>query len=95
MNAQINRIHESALRIVHNDKTTSFEQLLILSGSIKIHHRNLQLLAIEIYKALNNLSSPLMLDLFRAKDIRYSLRKGEVLTSYNVKTKSYGIDSIS
>ena len=55
----------------------------------------MQLLAIEIYKALNNLSSPLMSDLFRAKDIRYSLRKGEVLTSYNVKTKSYGIDSIS
>ena len=95
LSAQINRIHERALRIVHNDNTTSFEQLLILSGSIKIHHGNLQLLAIEIYKALNNLSSPLMSDLFRAKDIRYSLRKGEVLTSYNVKTKSYGIDSIS
>ena len=95
LNAQINRIHERALRIVHNDNTTSFEQLLILSGSIKIHHRNLQLLAIEIYKALNNLSSPLMSDLFRATDIRYSLRKGEVLTSYNIKTKSYGIDSIS
>ena len=95
LNAQINRIHERALRIVHNDNTTSFEQLLILFGSIKIQHRNLQFLAIEIYKALNNLSSPLMPDLFRAKNIRYSLRKGEVLTSYNVKTKSYGIDSIS
>ena len=95
LNAQINRIHERALRIVHNDNTTSFEQLLILSGSIKIHHRNLQLLAIEIYKALNNLSSPLMSDLFRSKDVRYSFRKGEVLTSYNVKTKSYGVDSIS
>ena len=71
LHAQINRIHVSALRIVHNDNIFSFEQLLELS--IKLHHRNLQLLSIEIYKALNNLSSPLMSDLFQVKDIRYNL----------------------
>ena len=38
---------------------------------------NLQLLSIETYKALNNLSSPLMSDLFSVKDARYNLRKGK------------------
>ena len=57
LNSQINKIHERALR---NDNISSFEQLLKLSGATTIHHRNLQFLAIEIYKALNNLSSPLM-----------------------------------
>ena len=72
LHTQINSIHERALRIVHKDSTSSFEQLLQLSGSIKIHHRNLQLLSIEIYKALNKLSSPLMSDLFQVKDMKSS-----------------------
>lgn len=95
LNTHINRIHERALRIVYDDNHSSFEQLLKLSGSITIHHRNLQLLAIEIYKALNNLSSPLMTDLFQIKYLKYNLRKGVILTSCNVRTKNYGTDSIS
>ena len=95
MHAQIISIHERALRIVHKDSTSSFEQLLQLSGSIKIHQRNLQLLSIEIYKALNKLSSPLMSDLFQVKDMKYNLRKANILVSNNNKTTSYGIDSIS
>ena len=95
LHAQVNRIHERALRIAHNDNISTFEQLLELSGSIKIHHRNLQLLAIEIYKALNSLSSPLMSDLFQVKNIGYNLRKAKTLISNNIKTTSYGIDSIS
>ena len=84
-----------ALRIVHNDNISSFEQLLKLSGAITIHHRNLQFLAIEIYKALNNLSSPLMSELFQVKDLTYNLRKGDILVTRNAKTKNYGTDSIS
>ena len=77
--------------------TPPLEQLLQLSCPIKLHHRNLQLLSIEIYKALNNLSSPLMSDLFHVKDARYNLRKGNTLelVSTNIKTTSYGRDSIS
>ena len=95
LNSQINKIHERALRIVHNDSISSFEQLLKSSGAIRIHHRNLQFLAIEIYKALNNLSSPLMSELFQVKDLTYNLRKGDILVTRNVKTKNYGTDSIS
>ena len=36
-----------------------------------------------------------MSDLFQVKDIRYNLRKGKTLISNNIKTTSYGIDSIS
>ena len=56
----INNIHERALRIVYKDNISSFALLLEKSGSVSIHHRNLQALAINIYKAQNNLSSPLM-----------------------------------
>ena len=45
----INNIHERSLRIVYNDNISSFTQLLEKSGSVGIHHRNLQALAIEVY----------------------------------------------
>ena len=65
---QIDRIHERALRIVYIDNNLSFEELLKKSRSVSIHHRNLQQLAIEIYKALNDLLSSLMTELFRVKE---------------------------
>ena len=92
---KINRIHERALRIVYKDNLSSFEFLLEKSGSVKIHYRNLQLLAIEIYKALNNISSSLMSELFQIKNIDYNLRNGSTLLSRNVKTVRYGKESIS
>ena len=78
---QINRIHERALRIVYNDNNSSFEDLLAKSGSVSIHHRNLQQVAIEIYKALNDLSSTLMSELFRVKEKKYNLRNKNALVS--------------
>ena len=45
----INNIHERALRIVYRDNISSFALLLEKSGSVSIHHRNLQALAIDIY----------------------------------------------
>ena len=85
----INNIHESSLRIVYNDNISSFTQLLEKSGSVSIHHRNLQALAIEVYKALNNLSFPLMSDLIKLKETTYNLRNACTLVSTNKKTTKY------
>ena len=51
LNNKINRIHERALRITYKDKSSSFQELLEKRNSVSIHHRNIQKLAIEIYKA--------------------------------------------
>ena len=91
----INNIHERALRIVYKDNISSFALLLEKSGSVSIHHRNLQALAIEIYKVLNNLSSPLMSVLFKLKETKYNLRNGSALVSTNKKKTNFGINSIS
>ena len=95
LNTQINKIHERALHIVYKDNISSFEFLLEKSGSVKIHYRNLQYLAVEIYKALNNLSSPLMSELFRVKNMKYNLRNGSIPVSSNSKTECYGKGCIS
>ena len=64
----------SALQLVYMDNNLSFEDLLKKSVSVSIQNKNLQQLAVEIYKALNNLSSSLMSELFRVKETKYSLQ---------------------
>ena len=64
MNRKINHIHERALRLVYNDYSATFDELLIEDKSVCIHHRNLQQLAIEMYKVKNKLSPPFMQELF-------------------------------
>ena len=92
---QINKIHKRSLHIVYSDNTSSFQELLEKSGSVSIHDRNLQQLAIEIYKALNNLSSSLMSELFMIKKNKYSFRNEGALISNYPKSVNYGINSIS
>ena len=60
VNSKINRLHERALRIVYFDYKSSFCGLLEKDKSFSIHHKNIQSLAIEIYKFLHNLSPCIM-----------------------------------
>ena len=83
------------LRIVHNTNISSFEDLLNISGYVIINHRNIQMLAVEFYKALYNLTSPLTKELFQIKKTKYDLCKGSTLISRNVKTVYCGTESIS
>ena len=50
LNNNINNLHERALNLVYNDKTSSFLDLLNIDKSFTIDDRNLQSIAIEMYK---------------------------------------------
>ena len=64
-NTLINKIHERALRIAYNDYVSSFETLLEKDGSLSTHQRNIQSLAIEIFKTNNDLNPTFMKEIFR------------------------------
>ena len=51
LNNKIKRIHERALKITYNDKSSSYSELLSKDRSVTIHHRNIRDLTIEIYKS--------------------------------------------
>ena len=72
-NNRINHLHERAIRIVYNDNSSTFEGLLVKDNSVSICHRNIRLLATELYKAKNNLSSELMLELFQRREVNYNV----------------------
>ena len=64
LNVRINKLHERALRLVYKEKNLTFEQLLEKDNAFTIHERNLQKLAIEMYKVKNDLCLKTMKDLF-------------------------------
>ena len=74
MNKKINHLHERALGIVYKDYISSFEDLLQRDKSVTIRHRNIQSLAIELFKVKQNLSNSMLSNTFPTRSISYNLR---------------------
>ena len=56
---KISKLHKRRLRLIYRDKTLTSEELLNKGNSDTIHLRNIQNLAIGIYKIANDISSEL------------------------------------
>ena len=67
INNKINCLHERVSRIVYNDSKSSFKNLLEKDWTVSIHVKNLQHLATEMFNIWENLSVPLMSELFCQK----------------------------
>ena len=94
LNNKINKLHERALRLVYKDTSLSFQELLNLDDSVTIHHRNIQKLAIEMYKIKNNLSPKPMQNIFKNHVNTYDLRKNRCWEISKVRTVFYGTETI-
>ena len=62
------------MRLTYNDHISSFKELLSKDGTYTIHEQNIQNLAIEMLKALNDFSTPDFSELFQLNDSLYGLR---------------------
>ena len=84
-----------SLRIVYRDAHSSFDELLRKDNTFTVHDRNIQFLAIELYKVKNVIAPEFMSDIFPLKDdIVYCLQQDfvtrRVNTVYNyIETLSY------
>ena len=68
----VRNLHERYLRLIYYDKNSSYEELLTKDGSVSIHHRNVQALAIELHKIKNGLPPELFTEIF-ARETEVSL----------------------
>ena len=95
INHKINRVHERALRCVYRDDVSTFEELLKKDSSHPIHHRNIQAMAIEMYKAKNKLGPLFLEDIFKLNNTnQYNLRENTDFVVPNVNTVHFGKDSL-
>ena len=79
LNVKVNKIHERALRIVYRNIHTDYEALLKLDNAVSVHQCNLQYLMTEIYKTRNDLNPSFMRELFKPRDLQYTLRNKTLL----------------
>ena len=71
-NSKIKHLHDHCLRLVYNDKQSSYEEK---NGTVSIHHINLQILATEMFKVKTELSPEIISDIFTQRiNNHYNLR---------------------
>ena len=95
LNNRINHLHERALRIAYKDNTSTFRTLLDKDNSVTVHENHLQLLATEMYKIQNGLSSTILNDLFPIKNNYRRLRSNNNFETSNVKSVYFGTETLS
>ena len=74
LNNKINSLHGRALRITSGDKLSLFQDLLRRYNSVSIHHRNMQVLATEMFNVKNITAPAIMKELFAPKISLYDFR---------------------
>ena len=96
LNNKINHLHERALRIVYNDYSSTFGDLLNKDKSVTNHQRSLQQLAIEIFKVKIGIAPKIMNEIFTlVQNNTYDLRNGMHLSRVNVHSTQHGTESFS
>ena len=95
-NSKIKHLHERCLRLIYSDKKSSYENFLEKDKSASIHHKNIQALAIEIFKVKHKLCPEIASDIFMERTNNQSnLRNSPDFITPQVNSVFHGPKSIS
>jgi hypothetical protein len=90
-NNKINNVHKRALRQVYSDFDSTFAELLDKDNAVTVHQRNIQLVAIEMFKATKELGPNIVRDLFK---FNQNSRSDATFSRPNVNNKTTGENTI-
>ena len=85
LNNALNSIHERALRLIYNDYKLPFDRILEDNKHKSIHQKNIESLAIEIYKFQAGLTPPIISDLFVTRENNYKFSRSRIFTQTDSK----------
>ena len=85
-------LREPVSRIIYDDCSSTFEELLEKDGAVSIHVRNIRRVAIEMYKVFNGIAPEVISELFRIVE---EIMLGRQFVRKRDKTVYYGQMSFS
>ena len=75
INKKVIRLHDRCLKVINDDKPSSFDEFLEKDSSASIHEKKIQILATKIYKVSKGTPPPQITELFaRIHEHPYNLR---------------------
>ena len=92
---KIKHLHERCLHLIHNDKLPSYEELLEKDGSVLIHHKNNQSLAIEMFQIKHGQPPEIVSDIFAQTTQHCNFRPNRDFRIRSAKSVYHGSESIS
>ena len=95
INNQINKLPKRALRLVYNDRSSSFRELLEKDNSATINERNIQVLLTETFKVKSRFAPEIITEILKFKDHSYDLRKNNCIERQIIKSCKYGSETVS
>ena len=78
---------------MHNDISSTFQELLQRNRSVNIHHKNTQTLTTEVHKAVNNIYHPIMKTFFEFRESRYKIGKLSEMRKQKIRTVRCGLET--
>ena len=85
------KVQKKALRLVLNDYTSSYSELLEKVNRPPLYVSRIKTIASEIFKCLTNTSPTFIKDMFRIEDQPYDLRGGSKIIQPLVHSKTFGL----
>ena len=92
-NNLINKIQERSLRLITNDKTSTFEHLLQANNEITTQ-RNLQVLMVEVFKIINGFAPPIMEDFFLFHENTHNIQNFQIISNESKKSVWCGLETV-
>ena len=90
---KLEKMQKAALRVVFNDYTADYSQLLSISKRSPLLIVRLRALLIEVFKCVRELDPIFRNILFTLNNKPYDTRSGSLITQSQVKTIKHGINS--
>ena len=90
---RLEKLNKRALRIVMNDHTSSYPELLKKARCNSIYVQNVHVILVECYKYINDINPNILLNVFNLRNHPYNTRGLQMLQLPQASTEKHGINS--
>ena len=94
-NQKLEKIQERALRILYDDYTSTYDELIDKAGTNTLLINRLRLMALTVFKSIKSLNPPCLNDIFSKKSVPYRMRDSCIIEQPKRRTTTFGLRSFS